>query len=59
MQYYYEEYVKKDTWVWRKRVMGRKLKGFIRGVMNQLRLRVEQIQMEGVKVPEEKNLVTL
>lgn len=40
------------------RIMGRKLKGFIRGVMNQLRLRVEQIQMEGVKVSEEKNLVT-
>ena len=57
MQYYYEEYVKKDTWVWREGVMGRKLKGFIRRVVNQLRLRVEQIQLEGVKVPEEKNLV--
>lgn len=58
MQYYYEEYVKKDTWVWGEKVMRRKLKGFIRRVMNQLRLRVEQIQLEGVKVPEEKNLVT-
>ena len=57
MQYYYEEYVKKDTWVWGEKVMRRKLKGFIRRVMNQLRLRVEQIQLEGVKVPE-KNLVT-
>ena len=58
MQYYYEEYVKKDTWVWGEKEMRRKLKGFIRRVMNQLRLRVEQIQLEGVKVPEEKNLVT-
>ena len=46
MQYYYEEYVKKDTLVWREKVMRRKLKGFIRRVMNQLRLRVEQIQLE-------------
>ena len=58
MQYYYEEYVKKDTWVWGEKVMCRKLKGFIRRVMNQLRLRVEQIQLEGVKGPEEKNLMT-
>ncbi|KAK8812758.1 hypothetical protein WA556_005362 [Blastocystis sp. ATCC 50177/Nand II] len=35
MQYYYEEYVKKDTCDW-----------------------VEQIQLEKLKVPEEKNLVT-
>ena len=59
MQYYYEEYCRKDTWEWKGVVMGSELKGFIRRVVNQLRLRAEQIKMEGMKTPDERQLVVL
>ena len=39
--------------------MASELKGFIRRVVNQLRLRVEQIKMEGMKTPDERQLVAL
>ena len=59
MQYYYEEYCRKDTWAWVRVVTISELKGFIRRVVNQLRLRVEQIKMEGMKTPDERQLVAL
>ena len=59
MQYYYEEYCRKDTWAWVRAVTISELKGFIRRVVNQLRLRVEQIKMEGMKTPDERQLVAL
>lgn len=45
--------------MWMRVVMASELKGFIRRVVNQLRLRVEQIKMEGMKTPDERQLVAL